>query len=99
MNGSILINKNNLINNLSEIKKLSPNSKVMTMIKSDAYGHGVIETAKLLRDSDAFTVATMEEAKYLRDSNINKEIVCLQGFSNKNEYEYCSKKHISYRTR
>ena len=34
----------------------------MTMIKSDAYGHGVIETAKLLRDSDAFTVATMEEA-------------------------------------
>ena len=94
MNGSILINKNNLINNLSEIKKLSPNSKVMTMIKSDAYGHGVIETAKLLRDSDAFTVATMEEAKYLRDSNINKEIVCLQGFSNKNEYEYCSKNNI-----
>ena len=36
MNGRILINKNNLINNLSEIKKLSPKSKVMSMIKSDA---------------------------------------------------------------
>ena len=94
MNGSILINKNNLINNLSEIKKLSPGSRVMTMIKSDAYGHGVIEIAKLLRDSDAFTVATMEEARYLRDNNVNKEIVCLQGFSNKNEYEYCSENNI-----
>ena len=27
MNGSILINKNNLINNLNEIKKFSPTSK------------------------------------------------------------------------
>ena len=94
MNGRILINKNNLINNLSEIKKLSPKSKVMSMIKSNAYGHGMLEVANLLSKSDAFAVATIEEAKYLRDNNIAKEIVCLQGFSNSDEYIYCSKNNI-----
>ena len=81
MNGCILINKTNLINNLSQIKRLSPDSKVMSMIKSDAYGHGIIEVAKVLDDSDAFAVATIQEAKYLRNNNITKEIVCLQGLS------------------
>lgn len=94
MNGSILINKNNLINNLNEIKKFSPTSKIMSMIKSDAYGHGIIETAKLLKKSDAFAVATMEEAKFLRDNRIKKEIVCLQGFSNESECIYCSENNI-----
>ena len=94
MNGSILINKNNLISNLSEIKKFSPESQVMSMIKSDAYGHGILEVAHLLKESDAFAVATIEEATYLRNNNINKEIVCLQGFSHSNEYKYCSENNI-----
>ena len=94
MNGCILINKTNLINNLSQIKRLSPDSKVMSMIKSDAYGHGIIEVAKVLDDSDAFAVATIQEAKYLRNNNITKEIVCLQGFSNASEYLYCSENNI-----
>ena len=94
MNGSILINKNNLTNNLSAIRKVLPKSKVMSMIKSDAYGHGILEVANLLRESDAFAVATIEEAKYLRNNHIDKEIVCLQGFSNKDEYKYCSKNNI-----
>ena len=94
MNGCILINKTNLINNLSQIKRLSPDSKVMSMIKSDAYGHGIIEVAKVLDDSHAFAVATIQEAKYLRNNNITKEIVCLQGFSNASEYLYCSENNI-----
>ena len=42
MNGNILIDKANLIHNLSEIKRHSPNFKIMSVIKSDAYGHGMI---------------------------------------------------------
>ena len=76
------------------IKKFSPESKVMSMIKSDAYGHGILEVAHLLKESDAFAVATIEEATYLRNNNIDKEIVCLQGFSHSNEYKYCSENNI-----
>ena len=37
---------------------------------------------------------SLEEARYLRNNNITKEIVCLQGFSNANEYLYCSENNI-----
>ena len=35
MNGNILIDKANLIHNLSEIKRHTPNSKIMSVIKSN----------------------------------------------------------------
>ena len=94
MNGHILINRKNIAHNLSEIKKYSLNSKIMSVIKSDAYGHGMIEIAKSLNDSDSFAVATIKEAMYLRSKNITKEIVCLQGFSNNEELIYCSENNI-----
>ena len=94
MNGNILIDKANLIHNLSEIKRYTPNSKIMSVIKSNGYGHGMLEISKILDDSDAFSVATMEEVIYLRENQVTKEIVCLQGFSNKEEYIYCSKNNI-----
>ena len=94
MNGHILINRKNIAHNFSEIKKYSSNSKIMSVIKSDAYGHGMIEVAKSLSDSDSFAVATIKEAMYLRSKNITKEIVCLQGFSNNEELIYCSENNI-----
>jgi len=94
MNGRILINKNNLLNNFLEVKKFSPNAKIMSVIKSDAYGHGIIEAAKILKESDAYAVATIKEAKLLKENKINTEIVCLQGFSNTEEYIYCAKNNI-----
>ena len=94
MNGQLLIKKKNLINNFSEIKKYNPNSKIMSVIKSNAYGHGILEVAKILNNTDSFAVATIKEAKYLRENNINKEIICLQGFSDSAEYKYCSENNI-----
>ena len=94
MNGNILINRKNIAHNLSEIKKYSPNSKIMSVIKSDAYGHGMLEVAKSLYASDSLAVATIKEAVYLRSKKINKEIVCLQGFSNSEELIYCSENNI-----
>ena len=35
MNGQILINKNNLTHNLSEIQKYAKDSKIMSVIKSN----------------------------------------------------------------
>ena len=66
----------------------------MSVIKSNAYGHGILEVAKILNNTDSFAVATIKEAKYLRENNINKEIICLQGFSDNAEYKYCSENNI-----
>ena len=69
MNGQILINKNNLTHNLSEIQKYAKDSKIMSVIKSNGYGHGILEVASALKKSDAFAVATINEAIYLRNNN------------------------------
>ena len=58
-------------NNIRSV--LKPGVKVMSVIKADAYGHGVIECARTLLEcgTDAFAVATASEALELRRAGFN----------------------------
>ena len=75
----VVIDKQALIHNLQRVRELAPNSKVMAVIKADAYGHGIVRTAQTLKDSDAFGVACLEEAEELRAAEITNPIVLLEG--------------------
>ena len=75
----VIIDIKALEHNFSRIKELAPHSKVMAIIKADAYGHGIVRVAKTLRDADAFGVACLEEAEQLRQSSIKTPIVLLEG--------------------
>jgi alanine racemase len=75
----VVINKAALKHNYQRIKELAPNSKVMAIIKADAYGHGLVRVAKTLCDTDAFGVACLEEAEQLRAASITAPIVLLEG--------------------
>jgi alanine racemase len=79
------INLAHLKHNLSEIRKIANSSKIMAVVKADAYGHGMFEVCKCLTEADAFSVAYVSEAIELRESNIQQPIVALQGFSNVND--------------
>ena len=48
--------------------KLNPETKIMAVVKADAYGHGYGECCKTFLDcgADAFAVATLSEAKQVR---------------------------------
>lgn len=75
------IDLNAIDSNMTNIKKIiAPGTKIMCIIKADAYGHGFFELAKTLRNSgaDAFGVATFEEAKHLREKGF-KEIILILG--------------------
>ncbi len=50
------------------------------MIKSDAYGHGLVRVAHALREADGFAVARLDEGIALRRAGILQRIVVLQGF-------------------
>lgn len=65
--------------NVSEVRKnIDANTKIMAVIKANAYGHGAVETAKVLDDlAYAFGVAMVEEGTLLRKSNIQKMILIL----------------------
>lgn len=75
----VVIDKQALKHNFQRVKELAPNSKIMAIIKADAYGHGLVRVAQTLIDVDAFGVACLEEAEQLRTAGISNSIVLLEG--------------------
>ena len=78
---SIKIDGDALRHNLSRVKSFAPESRVMAVIKANAYGHGVLQVAEVLSEADAFALAMPGEAIALRQAGISKPLVVLQGFS------------------
>jgi alanine racemase len=75
----VVINLSALRHNYSRVRSLAPNSQIITIVKADAYGHGLVRVATTLCESDAYGVASIEEAIELRDAGINKPIILLEG--------------------
>ena len=75
--------------NLHLARLHKPDSKVMAVVKANAYGHGAIEVCKALSEADAFAVARVNEALELRAGGITKPITVLEGFTDAREYALC----------
>ena len=91
------INLDNINFNLNNIKKLlKEDTKICTVLKANAYGHGSVEIAKFLENKnvDYFAVARLEEAIELRENNIKMPILCL-GFVPEESLEYAIKNNIT----
>lgn len=73
------INLDAIHENVANAKALTkPGTKLMAIIKADAYGHGAVMVAHTLEDvADAYGVAILEEGIELRQSGINKPILIL----------------------
>jgi alanine racemase len=76
---SATIDTGALRHNLQVIRRLAPKSRVMAVIKANAYGHGLVAVAKALEAADAFAVARIGEALVLREAGIKTPIVLLEG--------------------
>ena len=77
-----LIDTHALRHNLGTIRAYAPGSKVMAVIKANAYGHGLVSTALALADADALAVARLEEGIALRSAGIQGPVVLLEGVFN-----------------
>ena len=70
-----------LKHNIQAIQQKAPHSKIIAVVKANAYGHGVEFVAKALEEQvDCFAVARLEEALSLRSNGIIKPILLLEGF-------------------
>ncbi|MEW9797459.1 alanine racemase [Alteromonas sp. CYL-A6] len=75
-----IIHADAIIDNFHVLKALAPDSQNMAVIKADAYGHGAVSVARILRElSPRFAVAIIEEAITLREAGITAPIVVLEG--------------------
>ncbi len=88
------INLNAIAHNFAQVRKLAPQRKIMAMVKSNAYGHGLLPITKTLIGADAFGVACLNEALALRKANITQRIVVMRGFSDANELSLISKNNL-----
>ncbi|MEZ5556689.1 alanine racemase [Haliea sp.] len=69
-----------LRHNLALARRLAPRSRVMAVVKANAYGHGATTMARALEPLvDALAVACLEEALELRDAGIRAPVLLLQG--------------------
>jgi len=69
-----------LRHNLSQVRKHAPNSRILAVVKANAYGHGLFRIVKTLRaDVDALAVARVGEGVSLRQAGISSPVVVLEG--------------------
>lgn len=70
------VNLNALRHNLAEVRKLVGSAvKIMAVVKADAYGHGLAETAKAFAEADYLGTTTLEEGIELRKAGITIPIL------------------------
>lgn len=78
---TVVINRRALRHNLQRLRELAPASKLVAVVKANAYGHGLLETARTLTDADAFGVARLEEALRLRAGASPSRSSCWKAFA------------------
>ena len=68
-----------LRHNLSRVREFAPGSRVLAVLKANAYGHGIVTAATALAAADGFAVARLSEAVTLRAAGTTHRIVLLEG--------------------
>ena len=74
-----IIDLSALRHNLKRVRELAPRSRVMAVVKANAYGHGIAAASQALYDADAYAVASLEEALAIRHAGLTHPIVLLEG--------------------
>lgn len=72
------VNINNLKHNFAEVRRTVGQSvKIMAVVKADAYGHGLVQTARAFVDAgaDYLGVTTLEEGLTLRDAGLSVPVL------------------------
>lgn len=76
-----------LQHNFSLARQAAGDSRILAVIKANAYGHGAIPVARALPEADAFALASVEEAVRLREAGIDTPLVLLGGVFAADELE------------
>lgn len=78
-----LIDLTAFTSNIKSVQGLVANSKLIVVVKANAYGHGLLELAQVVDTSD-LAVAIPEELNQLRSAGIKNRIWVLEGFFSRN---------------
>lgn len=93
---SLHIDFSSICHNYERVKILAPKSRVVAMVKANAYGHGLLACSRALAEInvDALGIARFSEGIALRKAGIQQKIVLMQGFSSAEELRVLSELKI-----
>lgn len=69
-----------LRHNYAQAKRSASGSRVLAVVKANAYGHGLDRVARALGDADGFAIVELDGALRLRELYPGKPILLLEGF-------------------
>ncbi len=71
-----------LRHNLGVVRRHAPQSRVLAVVKANAYGHGIMRVARALADAgvEGFALLELDAAIALRVAGFTQRIVLLEGF-------------------
>lgn len=79
------ISRGAIQHNLQIIAGQSPGVRVIAVIKANAYGHGLVDVARILAEADCLAVARLSEAQEIRGAGIDTPILLLSGVTSSTE--------------
>ncbi|WP_445115743.1 alanine racemase [Acinetobacter sp. WZC-1] len=82
---NIYIDHQALQYNLNRVRQLAPAAEIVSMVKANAYGHGISESLPALSSTDAFGVACLEEALQIRELGYKHPITLVEGVFSEDE--------------
>jgi alanine racemase len=68
-----------LQNNLRVVRRMA-SSRIMAVIKANAYGHGLLRAAEALDEAEGFALLDVRDAIALREAGFRQTILLLEGF-------------------
>jgi len=76
-----IIDLSALTHNFKKVRVLAQHSQISAMIKGNAYGHGLLQIARHLKNADGFGLARYAEAITLRQAGVDQRLLMLEGFT------------------
>lgn len=92
------IDVNAIINNLLAVRSLlQEKTRLIAVIKANAYGHGAVETARILDQNgvDFFAVSFLSEAMQLRKAGISSNILVFSPMIMEHELKEAVNQHLT----
>ena len=68
-----------LENNL-QVARRATSARIMSVIKADGYGHGLLQVAEALAATDGYALLDIQDAVRLREAGFRQPILLLEGF-------------------
>jgi len=84
-----------LRNNLAVVRRAAPQARIWSVVKANAYGHGLDRVWSALSQTDGFAMLNLEDAILLRERGWKGPVLMMEGFFHSDELRIIDKYRLT----